>query len=80
MMPVREERIPWGTPAFRQEGLRKLFHSLSAAYAVLYALAGRERTLWVLGGGVGSVPAGGRVGGFERGRSRDDHRGVLPGS
>lgn len=40
------------TPSFRQEGLRKLFHSLSAGYAVLYAVAGRERTLWILGVGV----------------------------
>ncbi|MBK8574783.1 MAG: hypothetical protein IPN90_03565 [Elusimicrobia bacterium] len=46
--PVRE-RTPWVTPAFRQEGLRKLFHGLSAGYAVFYAAAGRERTLWVLG-------------------------------
>lgn len=46
------EPYPWLTPSFRQEGLRKLFHSLSAGYAVLYAVAGREWTLGVLGGGV----------------------------
>lgn len=46
------ERYPWFTPSFRQEGLRKLFHSLSAGYAILYALAGREWTLGVLGGAV----------------------------
>jgi dolichol kinase len=40
------------SPAFRQEGLRKLFHLFSAGYAVLYVQAGRETTLWVLGGAV----------------------------
>ncbi|MBL8023611.1 MAG: hypothetical protein JNK54_04940 [Elusimicrobia bacterium] len=35
---------------FQQEGLRKLFHLLSAGYAVLYVQAGREKTLWILGG------------------------------
>lgn len=51
-MTRRRVRTPWMTPSFRQEGLRKLFHSLSAGYAVLYAWAGRERTLWILGVGV----------------------------
>lgn len=48
----KRERAPWFTPSFRQEGLRKLFHSLSAGYAVLYGMAGREWTLGVLGGAV----------------------------
>ncbi len=53
MKRSRRERTPWLTPTLRQEGLRKLFHSLSAGYAGLYALAGRERTLLVLGVAVG---------------------------
>lgn len=52
--PHRRGRTPWMTPSFRQEGLRKLFHALSAGYAVLYALAGRERTLWILGAAAGA--------------------------
>lgn len=52
MNRLRPKRTPWVTPAFRQEGLRKLFHGLSAGYALVYAAAGRERTLWGLGSGV----------------------------
>lgn len=52
MTKMRHERSSWFTPEFRQEGGRKLFHSLSAGYALLYGLAGRDQTLWVLGGGV----------------------------
>ncbi len=37
---------------FRQEGFRKLFHALSAGYALLYFLAGRTATVWILGAGV----------------------------
>jgi dolichol kinase len=50
VMGRRKERTPWLTPSVRQEGVRKLFHSLSAGYAVLYAVAGREWSLGVLGG------------------------------
>lgn len=35
--------------AFRQESWRKIFHALSAGYALLYVAAGRGATLWILG-------------------------------
>ncbi|MBL0350699.1 MAG: hypothetical protein IPP68_10070 [Elusimicrobia bacterium] len=38
---------------FQNEGARKLFHSLSAGYALLYAWSGRTTTLWVLGAALG---------------------------
>ncbi len=89
---ARPARTPWVTPTFRQEGLRKLFHSLSAGYAGLYALAGRDRTLWVLGAAVGVGAMGeavrlrhscfnqwlmGRFGGIHREKEKDRPSGIF---
>jgi dolichol kinase len=52
-MRIRPRRFFDVTPEFRQEAGRKLFHSLSAGYALLYGMAGRETTVWVLGSAVG---------------------------
>lgn len=92
MKRSRRERTPWLTPTLRQEGLRKLFHSLSAGYAGLYALAGRERTLLVLGVAVGVGAIGeavrlrhnsfnqwliSRFGGIHREKEKDRPSGIF---
>jgi dolichol kinase len=37
------------SPGFIQEAKRKLFHSFSFLYALLFVLTGRDTSLWVLG-------------------------------